>query len=52
MTQLPFFVAIPLGAAFVLPLLGRRSAAASHVLANAVMDRLEELERERASAEE
>ncbi len=36
-SQLPFFVAIPLGAAFVLPLLGRRSAATSHVLANAAL---------------
>jgi multicomponent Na+:H+ antiporter subunit D len=35
--QLPFFVAIPLAAAFVLPLLERRGAAAPHLLANAAL---------------
>ncbi len=37
MWQLPFFVAIPLAAAFVLPLLERRRAAAPHLLANAAL---------------
>ncbi len=37
MSELPFFVAIPLGAAFVLPLLSGRSTTASHLLANAAL---------------
>jgi len=37
MWQLPFFVAIPLAAAFVLPLLERRRAATPHLLANAAL---------------
>jgi len=37
MPQLPFFVAIPLGAAFVLPLLGRRSGRVADLLANATL---------------
>ena len=37
MSQLPFFVAIPLGAGFVLPLLGRRSETAPHWVANAAL---------------
>ena len=37
MSQLPFFVAIPLGAAFALPLLGRRSERMAELLANATL---------------